>query len=439
VGASGVIYVNPGLSGGAPNSGDSFAVLMIQAGLLANTPESNLVAMAGTYPIISDLNSQSETLAIMPQHWTTSESTAYQGAGADATPSQWDVTDSAVFYGLVWSDAVDTSKEIDAVASNGIDIDNDFAGNWGTSQFEDSIWYVGHFKIGNAGANGWIQEGAFQSGAINSDAIKGNAIGASELAGDAADEISDSTWAADTLATGDSSTMGNWQTLGGSGGAGIGDTTIARVDSTLDILQGGNGANLCSIFVYNGSGAISNATITMTKGSESWDDLSDSAGWAVFNLDNGTWYGTAYKTANTQDTIPQTFSISAAMKDTITMSTISIGSPGSATLCSVYIYTYDMVGDSIEGATFRAVPRGRGPWIDSGNVAIIPSEKTATTDSTGYAALAVYRSHVVRQLQSDGTQGGDSLKYDFILTKPRHFQWKAENRVVPDSGSWWAR
>jgi len=40
-------------------------------------------------------------------------------------------------------------------------------------------------------------------------------ITADNVDGDAATEIADSVWAADTLATGDSSAMGNWQTLGG--------------------------------------------------------------------------------------------------------------------------------------------------------------------------------------------------------------------------------
>jgi hypothetical protein len=178
----------------------------------------------------------------------------------------------------------------------------------------------------------------------------------------------------------------------------------------------------------------------MTKGPDAWDILSNTSGWAIFNLEDGTWTGTAFKTAYTQDTIPQTFSISGDLTDTITMSATSIGSPGNAALCSVYIYSYGTVGDTVEGAIFRAIPRGRGPWIDTNNVAIMPSEKTARTDSDGYAALAVYKSAYVRQLQSDGTQGGDSLKYDFILTKPRHFEWKAENRVVPaDSSAWWVK
>jgi len=189
-------------------------------------------------------------------------------------------------------------------------------------------------------------------------------------------------------------------------------------------LSGGTGANLCSLYIYNGNGFISTASVTMTKGSETQSKFSNSAGWAIFSLDDGTWTGVAYKTANTQDTIPQTFSISADLTDSITMTAHTPAAPSSANLCNVYGYTWDMVGDTVVGATFRAVPRGRGPWRDSSGTIILVKEQTTTSDDSGYVSLNLYKSYFVTN------PNGDSLKYDWVISKRPYFEAKFENRTV---------
>jgi len=442
-------------------------------------------AAVDTPKIIDPAMTNGDSIGTHPSAWTAAETTVYQGSGADATPSQWDVTDSGIVQGLVWETLVstqttdgsfgdsiitlltdiedDSASGIDSATTYGAvvdaltdDIDVSFdsaafriltiSNNTADPAFsvQNSAGHATYFRsTGGIGKSGLYLEG--QGASSNGLQIVGNTqdiVGSfqpSNFENDTFDSLTfDATYWEKVANVADSGSA-----------ASIDSEEVARAVWDNDVVSqanrtvtavAGDGANLCSLYVYSGSGSIGGASITMTKGVDSWDNLSNSAGWVVFSLENGTWYGTAYKTAFTQDTIPQTFSISAAIKDTITMSATSVGSPGNAQLCSVYIYTYGIVGDTVEGATFRAIPRGRGAWIDTNNVAVMPSEKTARSDSNGYAALAVYKSALVRQLQSDGTQGGDSLKYDFILTKPRHFEWKAENRVVPaDSSVWWVK
>jgi hypothetical protein len=216
------------------------------------------------------------------------------------------------------------------------------------------------------------------------------------------------------------------------------DSTIADIAG----ISAGPGPYACSLYIYDGANPVPSGYVRVVNGALEYTQPVDGNGFAVFALSSGTWLVLYSFPTCQQDTNPDTLSVSAHIRDTVAVTCATVGSPaGGANFCSVYVYTYGILGDSLEGATFTAVPKGRGPWIDSNNVAILPVNKTAKTDSAGYAGLAIYRSSVVRQLQPDGTQGGDSLTYDFELKmrRSRGFSWKAEGRVVPDSASWWVK
>jgi len=404
VGASGVVYINPGLSTGAPNTGDSFAVLMMQSSLIPNDPDSNLVSMGGTYPIISDLNRNGDTLAVMPQHWTAAESTAYQGDAAGLTAKEIIDSLSEAYFDTVYAVADFDSAFWKLIA------DSSGGGGGGAGIGDSTI----------ARVDSILTSLGFDEGGPTDLKSVQDKLGLEWTA-------SDATVYEQLVDIEDDST-------------GIPDSLIARVDSMWTFF-GGRGENTCKIYVKSGANYPANLTVKMVaSGGTSYYQQTDANGLALFQLDDGTYSGYLISSpAYSQDTLPQTFTFTADYNDTLTASATTVGSPGGgANFCSTYIYTYGILGDTIEGATFSMVPKGRGPWIDSNGVAIIPLVKTAATNSNGYVGLAVYRSSVVRQLQPDGTQGGDSLKYDISLTYKNRI-WRADDRVVPDSGSWWVK
>lgn len=219
------------------------------------------------------------------------------------------------------------------------------------------------------------------------------------------------------------------------------DTAFVKLNALLEA-GGGLGSNACSIYVKSGAAFPANITVMLSSGGTNYFSQSDANGLALFILDDGTYSGYALSSpVYSQDTIPQTFTFSAAYNDTLTLSATTVGAPaGGANYCSTYIWTYDLLGDSIQGAKLTAIPQGIGPWVDTNYVAIWVKETVSSLSNiNGYAAMTLYRTSVVRELKDDGTLG-DSLKYDFELTYPgSRYGWKATDRTVPDSASWWIR
>jgi hypothetical protein len=447
-------------------------------------------AAVDTPKIIDPAMTNGDSIGTHPSAWTAAETTVYQGSGADATPSQWDVTDSAIFYGLVWSAAVDTTKEIDAVASNGISIDNDFTGNWGTAQFEDSVFYVGNFKVGNVGANGWIREGAFQTDAINSDAIKDGAIRAEELGGTAADEIADSTWLSDTLSTGDSGQMGEWMTLGGSGGAGIGDSTITRIDSIYNAV-GWPGESWSPVTLHMKQGAYTGATgnnieddfdsvfadiaaLSLTGGGTEPETIivlsvgdttqiqtavvvvrtldqstvkvpgltTDVNGKLILELGDGVGTDSFFVATSHNNYIYKTDTIAVASgggTDTVWMTQFSPNSPTDTGKVTLYVWTDDILGDTLEGATFAVTPITKSKnWRTDGGRVILPQTVTKATDSLGYAEIEVYQSayvHPYKYKNGAFETDADSLKYNITIYKSDYGRFDIYNYTAPSDTS----
>lgn len=192
----------------------------------------------------------------------------------------------------------------------------------------------------------------------------------------------------------------------------------------------GSGNRLCSLFVWDGTSALTNGKTRMTSGATTHTADISGAGFAVYNLDDATWVGLVTASGYSQDTIPQTFIITAAVKDTFNM---TANTPGAAVLpgaVNCYVYTYDMGVDTLQGATLTARPSGHGPWTDSLGVIVLVSEKTAVSDDSGYVKIELYPTHYVTNAD------GDSLKYDFEFNHPTTFRARFPERVVPDSVNW---
>ena len=64
-----------------------------------------------------------------------------------------------------------------------------------------------------------------------------------------------------------------------------------------------------------------------------------------------------------------------------------------------------------------------------GAVIVLPKESVAYTNDDGYAAIVLYRSHLVTNYN------GDSLKYDIVITKSGYDKYEIKNYVIPDSSS----
>jgi hypothetical protein len=195
----------------------------------------------------------------------------------------------------------------------------------------------------------------------------------------------------------------------------------------------GGGPRLCSLMVVDATpAAITDGSVSMTSGGNTWTADVSGAGFAVFSLTDATWLGLAYTTGYVQDTIPQTFVISASVRDTITMTAISISSPSAADKVTCYIYTYDIMGGIVERAKLTATVNGNGPWfaVDDSAAIMIPKKISAYTDSNGKAELELWESAEVRDA------AGNNPTFDFILEKSNHFKWSIEERTTPDAATW---
>lgn len=192
---------------------------------------------------------------------------------------------------------------------------------------------------------------------------------------------------------------------------------------------GGDGNRLCSVLVANADGALSSGTVRMTSGGDSYTALISGDGFAIFNLNDATWLGLAYVTANTQDTIPQTFVITANLRDTITMSAQSVTGASAPNMCNAYLWVFDIVGDTVENVKLTAEINGNGPWFatDDSAAIIIPKKISAISADSGYVFVPLWRSSEVIDA------AGNNPTYNFTLEKSRYFKWKVEDRTVPDT------
>ena len=220
--------------------------------------------------------------------------------------------------------------------------------------------------------------------------------------------------------------------LGDYSGAAGDDNNIKEDIDAISAASGG-GPRLCSLFVSDANDkAITDGETRMTSGATTYTANVSGDGFAVYSLTDATWQGLVYSTGYVQDTIPQSFTVSASFKDTLTMTVVSIANPSAADKVTCYIDTYNIMGAAVENATLTATVNDNGPWfaVDDSSAIMVPETVSARTNSSGRATIELWESAEVRN------KAGDNPTFTFILEKSRHFKWSAEDRSTPDADTW---
>ena len=220
--------------------------------------------------------------------------------------------------------------------------------------------------------------------------------------------------------------------LGAYDGTG-GDDTNVKEDIDAISAASGSGPRLCSLAAVDANDDhITDGETRMTSGATTYTADISGKGWAVYSLTDATWSGLVYATGYVQDTIPQTFEVTASMKDTLTMTAVSIPNPSAADKVTCYIDTYNIMGAVVQNATLTATVCDNGPWfaVDDSSAIMIPTKVSARTNSSGRATIELWESAEVRNAL------GDNPTFDFILEKSRYFKWSVEDRSTPDADNW---
>jgi hypothetical protein len=273
--------------------------------------------------------------------------------------------------------------------------------------------------------------------AITNSKIANSAIGADQLAGDAAKEVAESTWYADTSGVwnGAQNRFGYWNAqrqVGGGVGGSCDTIPIARYTwnyVTRTLTSGaGSGANSVVIRCRQSSDStniagaqiqvldsIQNSTIGLLN--------SDSQGREFFALNNGTYCVRMFK-PGWEFTVPETLKVSGNEDTTYYADAFDPGLPPQASLCRVYGWIYDInnqptVGAKIE-ASIKIIP------LRYQNIIISPYYKTTTTDDEGFWYLDLYPNSALDP---------SDTKYIFFIYTLSGTILKIET-TIPNQGSW---
>lgn len=204
----------------------------------------------------------------------------------------------------------------------------------------------------------------------------------------------------------------------------------AARDSIMNALPCYAGASeylvILKVFDESDNG-LSNTNLTVTNGGDAtFYPETNANGIDSIYLAAGSWYVYAYNGTYLQNTIPQTVTVSAAMTDTIEMTSQSTGSGFVRFWAMAFDYQN---GSAIEDATLTVRPTKYG-WINtSTGGTYLPRIITADTDSTGLVSIIVPRTSSVT------ASGSDSLKYNITFGKTEWFDLKATNVIGRDSVS----
>ena len=182
----------------------------------------------------------------------------------------------------------------------------------------------------------------------------------------------------------------------------------------------------------DGSGnAMTSGSSRISSGATSYTSAINGAGYVVFSLTDATWEGLVYVPGFIQDTIPQTFVVSASFRDTITVTAQTVTGATNPALVKLYAWTDQILGDTLQGAKMTIIPRvsGRERWTAANNRIILPREETATADDSGYVAIEVYPT------ETTNNEDGDSLYYNIEISMRGYPIWIYENFIVYDDST----
>jgi hypothetical protein len=314
---------------------------------------------------------------------------------------------------------------------------NGGAVNQCTSLVNDVTVSTNNDKTNYQLADDAITSAKIAANALTNSKIAINAIGADQLAGDAAKEVAESTWYADTSGVwnGAQNRFGYWNAqrqVGGSVGGSCDTIPIARYtwNYVIRTLTSGAGSGANSVIIRckqssdstNIAGAqiqvldsVENSTIGLLN--------SDSQGRGFFALNNGTYCVRIYK-PGWQFTVPETLTVNGNEDVIYYADVFDVGSPPQASLCRVYGWIYDInnqptVGAKIE-ASIKSIP------LRYQNIIISPYYKTTTTDDEGFWYLDLYPNSALDP---------SDTKYIFFIHTPSGTILKIET-TIPNQGSW---
>lgn len=188
--------------------------------------------------------------------------------------------------------------------------------------------------------------------------------------------------------------------------------TDAKISSV--VASSGSGAYAVTITVTDGATALQNAKVRMTEGVNTFVAQTNVSGVASFSLDAATYTITITKAGYTFT--PTTLAISAAGNTAKTMTAITVTPPSDPSLCNVFGFFIDPVGEPYENADFLFTLRIDGMSVAESIVAGRTVE--ATTDSDG--ALT----------DMDGTNAFLPLVRNDSLTGPTGSQWHVKSEAA---------
>jgi hypothetical protein len=217
---------------------------------------------------------------------------------------------------------------------------------------------------------------------------------------------------------------------------GAGDDNNLKDDIDAISAASGSGPRLCSLMVVDATpAAITGGFTRMTSGATTYTSDISGDGYAVYSLTDATWSGLVYIPGYAQDTIPQTFVVTASMKDTMTMTAQTVTGADDPDKCNAYLWVFDIFGDTIMNAKLTAEINGNGPWFatDDSAAIIIPKKISATSDDTGYVFIPLWRSSEVVDAEDNNPT------FNFTLEKSRYLKWSVEDVTIPDASTYWIK
>jgi len=212
------------------------------------------------------------------------------------------------------------------------------------------------------------------------------------------------------------------------------DTTISSISLT------GTGQYPCSIYVKNTAGGVVPAlglNIVSDVGVGSGTPTSQSDGWALASLDNGTYFVYASNPSWITSTPACTLSFSSGThyNDTLWATAFDYGAGATGALCNVYVNVYDNSGNGRSGVDFSARLNRARARVKTSNYFLISYAVSDTTDTNGTCILPLWVNDSI--VSSSGTS--INTKYVFNLRDSLGYLFQNISVEVPgDSagGSW---
>jgi hypothetical protein len=216
--------------------------------------------------------------------------------------------------------------------------------------------------------------------------------------------------------------------------------TVDDIDSsiTASVDFAGAGSYAMTVYAVDTSGtdaAVSGVNVEVhdLTGTMMCYLPTNSSGYSRFLVDSGSWVIQA-TTRNGYVWEYDTVTVVAAAKtDTMQGYNINVGSPTATNLCRVYGYVYDISGDSIQGASVKAVLGGRSVRDTCANVTLATGFAVDTvTTSSGYWCLDLIKSKCLLPATGVST----TTYYNLTITYPDGTIILDRKINVPDSTSY---